>query len=48
MHVIILQHIHVESIGGYSRLLITIVVFAISYVIYKLLSYIPYSKYILG
>lgn len=48
MHVLILENVQIETIGGYSRLLIAIIVFVISYLIYKLLSLIPYSKYILG
>lgn len=48
MHVMVLQHIQVESIGGYSRLCISIIVFTVSFVVYKVLSFIPYSKYILG
>lgn len=48
MHVLILEYMPVDSIGGYTRLAIGVLVFISSYIIYKILSLIPYSKYLLG
>ena len=48
MHVLFLEYIPVETIGGYSRLIICTVVFISSYFIYKILSVLPNSKYLLG
>lgn len=48
IHLFVLENIQVVSIGGYDRLVLSILLFFISYVIVLFLSFLPYSKYIIG
>ncbi len=48
MHVLFLEYLPIETIGGYSRMAIGIFVFTASFVVYKILSFLPFNKYLLG
>ena len=48
MHILVLQLLSIPSIGGYLRLGIGLSVFFSCFAVYKVLSFLPFSKYFLG
>jgi len=49
MHVLVLENLRFESLGGYSRIFLGIAVFLLCFLLYSLItSIIPKSKYVLG
>ncbi len=48
VHLFVLEMIQVDAMGGYLRFIIAFITFFISWLFIKILSFIPYSKYIIG
>jgi len=48
LHVLVLEQIQIANMEGYIRVAISIIVFVLSLIIIKIVSYIPYSKYLIG
>ena len=48
IHPLLLEQFDITTLGGYSRLLIAVLAFFVSCLIIKIISLIPYNKYIIG
>lgn len=46
IHPFILEQIHIESLGGYTRFVIACICFGISFLVIRIISLLPHSKYV--